>query len=129
MSRLFASLLLAILLLCTVSAQAQASRLTDLEAALARGDVRSLSDYLADRVEVSLEGATSVYSRDQAAYVLRGFFEQYPPRSFRFEDVMEAGDGAVFASGRYEHARGRFSVMVRLGMTGRGLELRELRIE
>jgi hypothetical protein len=69
------------------------------------GDARRLLSLAADRVEVSLFGTRTFYSRAQAYYVLRNFFDEYPPTNFALVDATGAGKSS-FLRGRVDHSRG-----------------------
>lgn len=72
--------------------------------AFSEGSAERLLTPATDRVEVSLFGTRTVYSRSQASYVLRDFFDRYAPRRFVVDDVTETGP-SYFVAGRYEHAQ------------------------
>lgn len=74
------------------------------EQAFGDGDAEVLLAPASDRVEVSLLGTRTFYSRSQAFYVLRDFFAQYEPRRFEVQDVSKSGV-STFITGRYRHAR------------------------
>ncbi len=124
--RLLALLLLALL---PALAQAQTAEIEQAEAALARGDADALTLLSADRVDVALNGTTTTYSRAQVRYVLAKFLSTHPPESFTFQHRMASGEGAEFASGRYQTAGQVYQVMARFGHRNGGWELRELRID
>lgn len=118
-----------VLALFPIQVQAQDSGIEHVEAAIARGDAQALTDLCADRVDVTLDGATTTYSRAQVHYVLAGFFESNPPEAFAFEHRTNFGEGAAFASGRYRTPGRTLQVMARLSRRDGVWELRELRIE
>ncbi len=113
----------------SVQAQAAPSVLPALERALAQGRADGVRPLLADRVELSLPDGSGVYSGAQATLVLDRFFDDVPPRRFRFDHRMTAG-GAVFASGRYDAEDGAsMTVQVRLAADGDRWTVRALRID
>jgi len=99
-------------------------------AALESGDAESLLSPAAERVEISLFGARTFYSRDQAVYVLRDFFAKHPPRQFKVRDVAQT-DRSYFVTGQYGHAQAdqALRVFVRLNVSGDVWALKEVRVE
>lgn len=127
--------MLLLLLLSPALAAAQSNSepdvLTQVRQAFASGNARALLESASERVEVGLFGASTQYSRAQAAYVLRDFFDEHPPRGYAFEDVSEAG-GSWFAAGRYWYKGGGgtpLRVYMRLSQDGEAWTIREIRVE
>ncbi|MEM9996969.1 MAG: DUF4783 domain-containing protein, partial [Bacteroidota bacterium] len=56
------------------------------EEAFGAGDAETLLRDAATRVELSLFGRASFYSRTQALFVMRDFFRRYPPEAVTFRD-------------------------------------------
>ncbi len=111
--------------------RAQDASLQHVEQAFASGDAQALVQQAGNRVEVSLLGTTTLYSRSQAQYVLQEFFRQYPPRAFTLERVSTT-EGSTFADGDYyyEHEERPLRVFLRLHpASGQRWEIREIRIE
>ena len=97
--------------------------------AISDGDVQMLSKYTSAYTEVSILGATTMYSRAQTAYILKAFFRDHPPARFTFDHRLHMGED-WFVRGRY-FDRGR-QTPYRLEMTmrwnGRQLEIKSIRI-
>ncbi len=104
--------------------------LQEVEAALEAGDVTALAQRTAQRMELTLFGSASMYSRGQAMYVLAEFFREYPPVRASLSDPTRSG-GNWFALGEYHYERGEqpLRVFVRLRSKSDQWELREVRIE
>ena len=98
-----------------------------LRLALQRGDAEAVLDEGADRLEIDLLGRRKLYSRAQAAYVLREFFRRYPPTAFVVEHESQA-EGNWFAAGTMHVRQGErpLHVYVRLRVHGDGWVLQEL---
>lgn len=94
------------------------------------GDARTLLQDAADRVEISLFGTRTFYSRGQAFYVVDNFFQEYGPRRFALEDTV-AADGSSFLTGRYWHVRTDrpLQVFIRMGTPDQQWKIQEVRIE
>jgi hypothetical protein len=88
----------------STDADPAAGAVARVERAFGNGDAEVLLAPASDRVEVSLLGTRTFYSRSQAFYVLRDFFAQYEPRRFEVRDVSKTG-ASTFITGRYRHAR------------------------
>lgn len=96
----------------------------------AEGDAQRLLTPAADRVEVSLFGTRTYYSRAQAFYVLREFFDTHPPSTFSLNDATAAGR-SCFVRGRLDHTRDErtLQVYVRLVHRDDAWRLHEVRID
>lgn len=125
--------LLALLFGVAVPAAAQEAGqdvLKQIEAAFEQGSVAGLLGRGTDRIDITILGSGSVYSRAQAQYVLERFFREHPPQRFRLDAPYRRDDNA-FASGRYWYAQGESPlwVYIRLRREGANWELREIRID
>lgn len=81
------------------------SELVDrVSAAFQSGDAQRLLGETSSRIEVGLPGTRAYYSRSQAVYVLREFFQEHDPTRFTVDDVSEAGT-SYFVTGRFWHSR------------------------
>lgn len=100
------------------------------EVAFQEGNPERLLTPAADRIEITLFGARTFYTRSQAFYVLEDFFKEYGPRRFEARDVTEAGSN-TFVTGRYWHVRADrpLRVYVRLSDGDDQARLHEVRIE
>lgn len=99
--------------------------------AVQAGDAQRLLTPAADWIEMSLFGTRTVYSRAQASYVLRDFFDQHPPEDLVLVDTTGAGTN-FFLRGRLDPARGEqpLQVYVRLlRHEKKGWRLHEVRID
>lgn len=106
------------------------SALSEVEQGFGDGDARRLLTSGAERIEISVFGARTFYSRSQALYVMSDFFEEYAPRRFELDQASQTAR-AYFASGRYWHMRSDrpLRVYVRLGKDRSEWRLYEIRIE
>ncbi|PEN14534.1 DUF4783 domain-containing protein [Longibacter salinarum] len=93
------------------------------------GDADLLLEQTADRIEVSLPGTRAYYSRSQAMYVLRAFFQEHDPTRFEIEDVSKAG-ASYFVTGRFWYSRSEQPMHVYTRFVSRsGHKLYEIRVE
>lgn len=110
------------------AAQTATSPFAAFASAMQRGDASALAQSFADRVLVSLDGDSRVYSREQAQHVFARFFRDHPPSRFVLDYPRERGSETLFASGRYASDGETFLVRVLMSGTARR-DLREVRIE
>ena len=103
---------------------------TRVATAFAEGEAEVLLAPATDRVEVSLFGARTFYSKAQAFYVLREFFDLHPPVDFRLSDVT-AAERSCFVRGQYIHDGDHrpLQVYVRLAARDEAWRLQEVRID
>ena len=109
------------------SAQSRPAEMDRIEKAFGEGDVKALLNTMSSRVAIAVFGASREYSRTQAEYVLKEFFDEYPPVRFAVSRFSETDQGA-FVAGRYKSRRGGNDIDVYLRLRDqRGKwELREI---
>ena len=109
------------------SAQSRPAEMEKIEKAFGEGDVKALLNTMSSRVAIAVFGASREYSRTQAEYVLKEFFDEYPPARFTVSRFSETDQGA-FVAGRYKSPRGGGDIDVYLRLRDqRGRwELREI---
>ena len=112
-----------------VSAQTVPAAFAPFSAAMQRGDASALRAVLAERVMVSLDGNSRVYSREQAVHVFERFFRDRPAGGFTLDYPREAGGDALFAAGRYRTEDETYVVRVLLNLRGGRYEAQEVRID
>lgn len=101
-------------------------RVTD---AFRQGDARQLLETTAERIDVGLPGARAYYSRSQAVYVLRAFFQKHPPQRFEVGEVSKASS-SYFVTGRYWYAQGEQPMRVYTRFATEETDpLQEIRVE
>lgn len=74
--------------------------LQEVQKAISRGDAEGLSGHFEARVDVSIFGVQTLYSRAQTEYVMRAFFRDHPPEQFVMQRAREE-NGTWLATGRY----------------------------
>lgn len=123
-------LLIPILLAMPAAAQSEHAVLLEIESALESGDVSALSRHSSERIELTLFGVSSVYSRSQAMYVLTEFFREYQPgRTILDEPSRSGSDSFVLGEYHYLQAEQPLRVFLRLKNSADRWELREIRFE
>lgn len=108
----------------------QAQALEHVRDAFARGDARALLAHATERIEMTLLGRSTHYSRSQAIYVMEEFFRDYPPEQFAAEDTSGA-EGSWFMAYEYWSTRGQepMQVFIRVRTLADSWEVREIRVE
>lgn len=107
-----------ILALGIPSVSAQSEVINNVRDALKTGSSRELSKYLNNTVEISINGEKSSYSRNQAEFVLKDFFNKYPPQSFRYVHQGSSKEGIKYTVGTYTYDRGEFRVFMIIKQIG-----------
>lgn len=120
------------LILCTASlfflSQVPAQTLTDLIKAFKNRDVVTITNHLDTRVEITLEGTNSNYSKSQASSFLNDFFRDKKVNGFKVIHQSENGETAyVIAS--LSTAEGNFRVTLFTKEKSQKVFLQEIRIE
>lgn len=105
------------------------TELRALEQALTRGDASEIMRFSAEHVDVALFGSDELYSRSQARYVLKAFFDEFRPIRLALNEIS-GSEHNWFAAGNYWYASGDspLAVYLRLRRDDIGWELREVRI-
>jgi hypothetical protein len=106
------------------------SVLSAIERAFSTSDADSIADMSAGRVEIAVLGKSRLYSRRQARYVLKDFFDQYPPLQVTLSEPSSTEKG-IFAAGTYRFATDRepLRLYVRLRRDEPSWVLREIVLE
>lgn len=112
-----------------VAPQSAPVELTFLQQAFASGDAAEMMKYAAKHLDITLFGSSDLYSRSQAGYVLKAFFDEYRPEKLLFTE-MSGSQANWFAAGSFWYAAGEshLAVYLRLRRGDFGWELREVRI-
>lgn len=98
--------------------QAQNEVINNVRDALKAGSSREVSKYLNNTVEISIDGEKASYSRNQAEFVLKDFFNNYPARGFRYVHQGSSKEGLKYTVGTYTYDRGEFRVFMLIKQFG-----------
>lgn len=93
------------------------------------GDAERLLTPAAERVEASILGMQTYYSRAQALFVLQDFFKNFAPRKFTFGNAAQTDDD-FFATAQYWYGQAErpLQVYVRLTRVDDAWVLQEIRL-
>ncbi len=89
--------------------------------AIATGDAKKISSFVSSYTEVSIEGARTLYSRAQTAYILKAFFRDHPPERFAFQHKLRVGKD-WYVHGRYWN-RGKSSYRMEMTFHWNGSQM------
>lgn len=98
--------------------KAQNEVINNVRDALKTGSSRELSKHLNNTVEISIDGEKASYSRNQAEFVLKDFFNNYPPKGFRYVHQGSSKEGLKYTVGTYTYSRGEFRVFMLIKQFG-----------
>lgn len=110
--RAFVVTLICWMVLGSAFSKAQNEVINNVRDALKTGSSRELSKYLNNTVEISVNGEKASYSRNQAEFVLKDFFNKYPPQSFRYVHQGSSKEGLKYTVGTFTYDRGEFRVFM-----------------
>lgn len=94
-------------------ATAQSEVINNVRSAIKAGSSKELSNYLGDMISLEIDGVQSNYSKTQAEYVLKDFFQKYRPNDFQYVHQGASEGGLKYAIGRYSYDGGSFRVVLR----------------
>jgi Domain of unknown function (DUF4783) len=98
--------------------------------AISEGDAATLSNYLADAVDLTLMDKQQVYDKAQATNLLRDFFSKNKPRSFNTVHQGSAkGAASHYTIGDLSATSGSFRVYLYYKSSGERPVIEEIRIE
>lgn len=101
-----------------------------IKAALAAGDTETLSKYLADNVEISIEDNEQRYNKSQAADALRQFFNGAKPKGFaQVHKGTSRESSDQYCIGNLSGSTGAYRVYLYLKVAGNGLLIQEIRFD
>jgi hypothetical protein len=125
--RCFAPFLLSLVLPLAVGAQNDVKDQVVL--ALKTGNARALAAHLMANVDLTLPGASDVYSKAQAEQLIKKFFDEHRPSdlSIEHEGVSKLGDR--YYIGRLKTNAGEFRVTFFLKKAADVFQVKQLRIE
>jgi hypothetical protein len=89
---------------------AQKDVIASAETAIRTGKAKDLAQFFNESVELNFIDQKKNYSRTQAEFVLKGFFEKYPALDFHYVHKTTSQGGFEFTIGTYTHSGGRFRV-------------------
>lgn len=122
--QIFLVLLLPILLLAqTVAGEARIIQ------AIRKGDAHKLALSMDKSVAIKLIDQEGNYSKSQAEYVMKAFFQKYPPRNFSVKMVGKSNESGKYVIGNYTSGAQVYRVFFQMRTSGEQVFLQEIKIE
>lgn len=123
-------LVAATLLLLSLSARAQSvdEIFAKIESAIRAGDAAALAAHFNSSVEVTIADKGQDYSRNQAQFVIKEFFQGAAVKSFGFAHRGNSGS-THYAVGNYVSARGTYDVNVFIKKYPEGYRIDQIRFD
>lgn len=95
---------------------------------LGQGDAESLSAWFADNLEITIMSSTNDSSKNQAKQILKSFFDNHTPRSFKINHTASMSN-SKYALG-YLNAGGElFEVTIFVSNCGNSYKIQQLKID
>jgi len=100
----------------------------DVAIAIRSGNISQLSEYLDNRVDITLPDRSDTYSKSQAEMIIRDFFSTNEVQSFKIKRKGE-NSGSEFCIGILKTRNGDFQTTVFMKQKGDKQLLQEIRFE
>lgn len=110
-------------------AQTADATIDKLAQAIQSSDASAIQELLSEKVEITMPPSTDgEYSRNQALFIVREFFMNYPAQSF---SILHRGNnaGTHYAMGKYTSQRAQFDVNLFLRKYGNGYQVYQIRFD
>lgn len=92
----------------------QAETINKIKDAIKIGSAKEISQHFHQTIDVTIEGEINNYSKTQAEYVLKEFFQKFPPSSFLIVHQGASKAGMPYAIGQYTSGDDTFRVWLRI---------------
>lgn len=119
-------LLVACFVSLTFSVTAQNATVEEVKLVLEVGSASELSTFLNDKVDLNIDGKEGTYSHSQAEGVLKNYFKENPPASFKINHEGSSENGLIYAIGEYKTVDTSFRVWIRLKMVNDKFKIHEM---
>lgn len=119
-------LLVAWFTLTGIMVNAQNKTVEQVKLVLEVGNANELSKFLNAKVDLNIDGKEGTYSHSQAEGVLKNYFKENPPKSFKINHEGESENGLVYAIGEYQTVDSSFRVWIRLKKVNEKFRIHEM---
>lgn len=119
-------LLVAWFTLTGIMVNAQNKTVEQVKLVLEVGNANELSKFLNAKVDLNIDGREGTYSHSQAEGVLKNYFKENPPKSFKINHEGESENGLVYAIGEYQTVDSSFRVWIRLKKVNEKFRIHEM---
>lgn len=121
---------LIVLLHISLAGFSQTSIFEDITTAFNTSDQKLIAKYFNNKVELTINEQSNVFSKTQAEMILRDFFIKYPPSSFQIQHKTNpTGDAPRFAIGNLITTAGNFRIYFIIKQVENTIYLQEMRFE
>lgn len=111
MSKLYSLFITGICIHLSASVYSQYTE-DDLKHAIKTGSSKSLSVFLGEEVEITIQTTQGVYKKTHAESLLKTFFTNYPPTDFKIIHQGTSKEGLKYLIGQYIHTKGTFQTVI-----------------
>lgn len=100
-----------------------------LEKALQAGQASEVSRYFEANVNLAIPGTDGVFTKEQAAVILKDFFQHNKPTSFKVTHKGKSGEGAAYFVGTLTCVKKKFSIYILMRDSGKSSTIRQFQAE
>ncbi len=93
------------------------------------GNAKELAGNFTSSLDLVVKDSDDVYSKAQAEQILKKFFNQHKPSSFKILHDGESRNGIKFFIGELETSNGKYRVTINMKQVGKESKIHQLRIE
>ena len=93
------------------------------------GNIDQLSKHFTDNIDISIEDADAIYSRSQAAMILKKFFTDNKVIEFKTEHSSNSDDNNQYIISKMETEKGQFRVTYFITKDNNSLKIKQFNIE
>lgn len=80
------------------------------QVAIKNGSSKALGRYLMNGVEITLDGKSGTYSRNQAEVILNDFFKKQPPADYQYLHKGSSNNGIRYSIAKYMSGKKKYRV-------------------
>ena len=82
--------------------------------AIAIGSSKEVAKFFENSLEVTIDGKTSNYSKTQAEFVVKDFFQKNPVSNFKIIHNGNSQGGLIYAIGKYQSGQKSYRTLIRM---------------
>ncbi|MBK0382586.1 DUF4783 domain-containing protein [Pedobacter sp. SD-b] len=101
----------------------------DLSNVLKNGDIKTLSTYFSNTIELSIMDQDDIYSANQANLILKDFFTKNPPSATKIIHKVVSNANYKFGVIVYNSSKGNYRISLELKGNGSDFKLTQIRID
>lgn len=98
-------------------------------AAISAGDSKKLASFFNSSIDLTVPSGEGTYSKSQAEMIVRNFFSQSPPLSFKINQQGSSNEGTQFAIGTLVTKSTKFRTYILLKKTNGLMLIHQLQFE